>query len=127
MPKEETTAEFLEQQYILKQFFLIIKTYDFSDPASRQCLNALVSNILENIILTSDVTELVISTLENSIPNVVKRTQFGCEIISEILHPLNTEQNEIKQREKDFQVSMPSLMYSSLVLIIFKNDVVFHN
>lgn len=106
MPKEVTSVKFLEQQYLLKQFFLIIKTYDFSDPAGRQCLNALVCNILENIVLTSEVTELVISCLECSIPNISERTEFVCEIISEILYPLKTDENEIQQKEKDYQVSI---------------------
>lgn len=115
MSKKVTSVEFLEQQYILKQFFLIIKTYDFADPSNRQCLNTLVTNIFENIILTSGVTEVVISSLECSIPNITKRTQFVCEIISEILYPMDTSENEIKQSERDFKVCLLKIYLRKLV------------
>ncbi|KAJ8969726.1 hypothetical protein NQ314_001614 [Rhamnusium bicolor] len=79
--KEVTTVEFLEQQFILKQLFLIIKTYDFADVANRQCLNSLVYNILEKIVLMSDVTEVVLSQM---------RVKLNC---------LLEEQNEAVKQE----------------------------
>ncbi|KAJ8969401.1 hypothetical protein NQ317_010309 [Molorchus minor] len=103
--KEVTTVEFLEQQFILKQFFMIIKTYDFADVTNRQYLNSLVCNILEKAILMSDVTELVISTLENTIPNIDSRSLFVSEIISEIMYPMNSEEGQKEEAEKEYQLS----------------------
>lgn len=98
------TVEFLEKQFILKQMFLIIKTYDCADVASRDCLNSLVSNTLEKVDLMSDVIETVVKCLENSIPEINSRSRFVSEIISEIMFPLDPEVSQEKEREKEFEV-----------------------
>ncbi|XP_018564704.1 condensin complex subunit 3-like [Anoplophora glabripennis] len=106
--KKETgtaTVDFLEKQFILKQLFLIIKTYDFADIINRQCLNSLVCNILEKVDLMSDVIEVIIKSLENSIPNVNSRSQFVSEVISEIMFPMDPEKSQEREREKEFQLS----------------------
>lgn len=114
MPKEVTSEEFLEQQFIIKQLFLITKTYDYGDVTNRKCLNALVSNILENVVLISDVTQTIVSTLENSIPNHAQQTLYVSEIISEILYPLNHEEAQKLQQEKEFQISKLKVKHDKL-------------
>ncbi|KAJ8947573.1 hypothetical protein NQ318_010085 [Aromia moschata] len=103
--KEVTAVEFLQQQFIIKQFFLLIKTYDFADVSNRRHLNALVSHILDKAVLMSDVTEAVVTTLEYSIPNIDSRCQFISEIISEIMYPMNSEECQRQVEEREFQLS----------------------
>ncbi|CAH1112883.1 unnamed protein product [Psylliodes chrysocephalus] len=105
MPKEVTVDEFLEQQFILKQLFLITTTYDFGDVTARNCLNNLVTNILKDVIFISDVIETVIGALEYSIPNIEQRTQYVCELISEIECPMDSDEVERKQQEHQFKIS----------------------
>ncbi|XP_023023077.2 chromosome associated protein G [Leptinotarsa decemlineata] len=104
-PKEVTAYEFLEHQFILKQLFLITKTFDFAEVTNRKCLNTLVTNILENAVLMSDTIEVIVSTLECSIPNFEKRTQFVSEIISEILYPMESEKCQEAEQEKTYKIS----------------------
>ncbi|KAJ8910833.1 hypothetical protein NQ315_015568 [Exocentrus adspersus] len=103
--KRDGTVEFLEKQFILQQFFLIIKTYDFAEVTNRQCLNSLVCNILEKVDLMSNVVEVVVGCLENSIPEINSRCQFVSEIISEIMFPMDAEAAQIKEKEMEFELA----------------------
>ncbi|CAH2005911.1 unnamed protein product [Acanthoscelides obtectus] len=80
-----------EQQYILKQLFLMTKVFDYADVANRRCLNGLVQCVLRDLPLTTDTTEVVVSALERSIPLAAPRTHFVNEMISEIISPVDVE------------------------------------
>lgn len=99
------TMEFFEKQFVIKQLFLIIKTYDCADITTRQCLNSLVCNALEKVDLMSDVVEVIIKCLENTIPEINSRSQFVSEIISEIMYPMESEESHRSEQEKEFQVN----------------------
>ncbi|XP_050503996.1 condensin complex subunit 3-like isoform X1 [Diabrotica virgifera virgifera] len=105
MPREVTTVEFLEQQFIIKQLFLMTKCLDVGDVTTRECLNKLIVNILENVVLTRDVVQVIVSNLEITKPNPEVMTQFVSEIISEIRYPMDNEEAERNQKERDFKVS----------------------
>ncbi|CAG9815968.1 unnamed protein product [Phaedon cochleariae] len=113
-PNEITAIEFMEHQFILKQLFLMTSTYDFSDPTNRKCLNSLVTNILENVVLTSDVINVIIGNLEHSIPKSDQRTQFVSEMISDILYPISSEESREKIRENEFQISQLTVKLNQL-------------
>ncbi|KAG5899798.1 hypothetical protein JTB14_006131 [Gonioctena quinquepunctata] len=114
VPKEVTAVEFLEQQFILKQLFLMAKTFDFAEVTNRKCLNTLVTNILVNMVLMSDTTEVIIGSLDCSIPEYEKRTHFVSEIISEILYPLESDESQKVEQEKEYQISQLSVKLNTL-------------
>ncbi|CAG9827001.1 unnamed protein product [Diabrotica balteata] len=105
MPREVTTVEFLEQQFIIKQLFLMAKCLDVGDVTTRECLNKLIVNILENVVLTRDVVQVIVSNLEITKPNPEVMTQFVSEIISDIMYPMDIEEVARVQKERDFKVS----------------------
>lgn len=83
--------------------------YDYSDIWNRNCLNSLVREILENSLVMADVVEVLVDTLEKSITDIDKRTVFVNQIISEIVYPMDADEDLSKQKEKEFQVSVTKL------------------
>ncbi|CAH0547544.1 unnamed protein product [Brassicogethes aeneus] len=104
-PADLTSHEFLLQQFILKQMFLMTKGYDYADPSSRKALNDLIFKILEKATLTTELVEIIVSNLENSIPNTEKRSLFVTEIIAEIISPMNPEQSYQDDMERNYKIS----------------------
>lgn len=89
---------------------MITQGYDVCDTSSRQCLNALVHDMLQKEDLPTDVAEIVLNNLEKTIPDVKNRSIFVCEIISNIVYgedATDYEEAERQEREKNHTVSRP--------------------
>ncbi|XP_076251973.1 condensin complex subunit 3-like isoform X2 [Rhynchophorus ferrugineus] len=104
---EETdnNSDFLEKQFIIKELFHITKTYDYSDPPTRQSLNNLVEYVLKNADLLDSVVEDIIDCLKLSMTEVEKRSRFVCEIISDLLYPIDEAEAAEAERVRQFQLS----------------------
>jgi hypothetical protein len=61
--KEQEEFDELEYHFTLQQFFMITQSYDVCDTSSRQCLNALVHDMLQKEDLPTDVAEIVLEQL----------------------------------------------------------------
>lgn len=118
-PKTELTIDLIEQQFILEQLLIILRNYDLGDEASRQYLNKSISKLLQNEVnLDVRVISTCMEILENSIPNVETRCKFVCEIISEIIYPLNCEETAEKQKNASDLVRFVLLRASTYELIV---------
>lgn len=94
----EVTTDDLEQQYVLEQFLIIIKGYDFGDAAGRQYLIKFIQHLLQKEQLNCKLIELCMIILQEIMPNINALSTFVCETISEIIFP-----NETSEAEKDKQ------------------------
>jgi hypothetical protein len=105
--KEQEEFDELEYHFTLQQFFMITQSYDVCDTSSRQCLNALVHDMLQKEDLPTDVAEIVLNNLEKTIPDVKNRSIFVCEIISNIVYgedATDYEEAETQEREKNHTI-----------------------
>ncbi|KAL3284965.1 hypothetical protein HHI36_019094 [Cryptolaemus montrouzieri] len=107
LPEMNTTTDFLQIQFLLKQLFTITKGYDISDPIGRSTLKNLIRYVLANIVLTLDTVQIIISNLEPIFPSTELRARFINELISDIVSPENDE--EFINKEMEYQRKMLAL------------------
>ncbi|CAG9771341.1 unnamed protein product [Ceutorhynchus assimilis] len=111
---DNPTDIYLETQYILKQLFLMIKVLDLSDPHTINNVHALVEYVLKNGDLIDDTMEAIIGVLVKTLPDPDTRCRFGMEIISDILYPVDYE--EELQNQNDLTFKMTKLKTKSIQL-----------
>lgn len=92
-----TEIEFIHFQFILKQLFLITKDYDLSDVASRNCLNNVIYATLVRSVVIFDVPDVIVMNLDASIPNTDNRARFVSELVSELLFPMDGQDEECRR------------------------------
>ncbi|XP_030762203.1 condensin complex subunit 3-like isoform X2 [Sitophilus oryzae] len=96
---------FIEKQFILNQLFHMLKFYDYSDPPTRQSLNKLVSYALKKFDFVDEVVEEIIDCLKLSIPDAELRSRFACEIISDLLYPVDVEQAVVLENQREVKLA----------------------
>ncbi|XP_066254287.1 condensin complex subunit 3-like [Euwallacea similis] len=109
-----TETGYLEQQYIIKQLFLALKLLDLSDTHCMKSVRRLVEVLLKSGDLIDDVVETIIGIMDKILPKPEQRFQFAMELISDILHPIDANDQPQVQEERKFQLAKLKVELASL-------------
>lgn len=89
-------------QFIITQLLTVVKGYDMSDPASRNCFNLLATNIFQDHEISIDTAQIIVDILEITKPNDQQRSCYLCEIITNVMNGENSNYYKgLRQKDEE--------------------------
>ncbi|KAL1512881.1 hypothetical protein ABEB36_002391 [Hypothenemus hampei] len=96
---------YCEKQFIIEQLFHILKIYDLTEPFLTKTAHSIVENFLKNGTFLDGPIKTIVGILNPLFPDEDSKFRFGMEIVSDIINPLNVEEEAKKDEETRFQLA----------------------